>query len=78
MARFTVLLYQEEGGYSAIVPGLHVATEGRTIDEALAMAKEAAELRIDALVQDGEPVLEEEEAPIVAAIHVDVPAPAPV
>jgi predicted RNase H-like HicB family nuclease len=76
MARFTVLLYQEEGGYSAVVPGLHVATEGRTIDEALAMAKEAAELRIEALVRDGEPVLDEETPPIVAAIDIAVTAPA--
>lgn len=76
MARFTVLLYYEEGRYSAIIPGLHVATEGDTLDEALAMAKEAAELRVEALVEDGEPILAEESPPIVASIEVAVPAEA--
>jgi len=76
MARFTVLLYHEEGGYSALVPTLHVATEGKTLDEALAMAQEAAELRVEALVADGEPILEEESPPIVASVEVDVPVPA--
>jgi len=76
MARFTVLLYPEEGGYSVIIPLLHVATEGNTLEEAMAMAQEVAELRVAALVEDGEPVLEEEEPPIVASIKVKVPVPA--
>ena len=79
MARFTVLLYPEpeEGGFSVLIPLLGIATQGDTIDEALAMAREAAELRIEALVQDGEPVLEEEVPPIVAGIDVEIPVPAP-
>jgi predicted RNase H-like HicB family nuclease len=77
MARFTVLLYREEGGYSAIIPGLHVATEGGTVDEAIAMAQEAAELRVEALIQDGEPILDEAEPPIVASIEVAVLIPSP-
>jgi hypothetical protein len=42
------------------------------------MAREAAELRIQALVRDGEPVLEEEQPPIVATLDVAVPVEASV
>lgn len=73
----TLLLYHREGRYSALIPGLNVATEGKTIDEALAMAREAAELRIEALVADGEPILDEEWPLVVATIEVEVPVPAP-
>ena len=75
MGRFTVLLYHEEGGYSAVVPVLNVASQGDTVEEALAMAQEAAELKVEWLVEHGEPVLEEDKPPIVASIKVKVPAP---
>jgi len=78
MARYTVLLYPAEaGGFVAMVPMFGLATEGDSVEHALAMAREAVELRIEALVRDGEPVLDEEQEPIVAAIHVDAPVPAP-
>ena len=77
MARFTVLLYPEEEGYSVVVPVLNVATQGETIEEALAMAQEITELQVRWLVDHNEPVLEEEEAPIVMSVEVDVPVPAP-
>jgi len=78
MARYTVLLYPAEaGGFVAMVPMFGLATEGDSVEHALAMAREAVELRIEALVRDGEPVLDEEHEPIVAAIHVDAPVPAP-
>jgi predicted RNase H-like HicB family nuclease len=79
MARFTVLLYPEpeEGGYSVLIPVLGIATQGDTIDEALAMAREATELRVEAMVRDGEPVVEEEVPPIVAGIDVEIPVAAP-
>ena len=76
MARFTVLLYREEEGYSAVVPVLNVATQGRTVEEALAMAHEATEatqLQVNWLAEHNEPILEEEEPPIVAAVTVDIP-----
>jgi predicted RNase H-like HicB family nuclease len=74
VARYTVLIYpEEEGGYSVIIPLLHTATQGETFEDALRMASEAAELRIEALVEDGEPILEEEEPPIIASIEVDIP-----
>lgn len=78
MARYTVLLYrdEEEGGYAVLIPLLGVATQGESLDEALAMAKEAAELHVRGRIEDGEPVLDEEEPPIVASIDIAVPVPA--
>ena len=73
MARYTVLLYEEEGVYAALIPYLGIATQGETIAEALAMAKEATEVCIHGLIEDGEPVLEEVSVPIVAAIDVEIP-----
>ena len=68
-SRYTVLLYPAETcGFVATVPMFGLATEGETVEHALAMANEAVELRIEALVRDGEPVLDEEHEPIVAAI----------
>jgi antitoxin HicB len=78
MARYTVLLYEEEGVYAALIPYLGVATQGSTIEEALAMAREAAELHVHGLIEDGEPVLEEQSIPIVAAVDVEIPAEATV
>lgn len=78
MSRYTVLLYPAEaGGFVAMVPMFGLATEGDTVEHALAMAREAVELRIEALIRDGEPVLDEAQEPIVAAIHVDVPVASP-
>jgi antitoxin HicB len=77
MARYTILLYhdEEDRGYSVLIPLLGVATQGESLDEAMAMAKEAAELHVRGLIEDGEPVLEEEEPPIVASIDITIPVP---
>lgn len=77
MSRYTVLLYKEEGVYAALVPMLGIASQGRTVEEALAMAREATELQVKWLAEHNEPILEEEEPPIVAAITVDIPVAAP-
>lgn len=77
MARYTVLLYKEEDVYAVLVPMLGVATQGRTVEEALAMAHEATELQVKWLSDHNEPILEEEEPPIVAAVTVDIPVVAP-
>ncbi len=77
MARYTVLLYKEEGVYAALVPLLGVATQGRTVEEALAMAQEATELQVRWLAEHNEPILEEEEPPFVGAVTVDVPVALP-
>ena len=75
MARYTILLYpdEEDGGYAVLIPLLGVATMGTTVEHALAMAKEAAELHVQGLIEDGEPVLEEETPPIVASIDIAIP-----
>lgn len=55
---YRVLLNKEpEGGYTVTVPTLPgCITFGETIDEAIAMAKEAAELYIESLVAHNEPI----------------------
>jgi len=53
---YTVLLNpdDEDGGYTVTVPALPgVVTQGDTLDEALAMAREAIALYPDDLVADG-------------------------
>ena len=58
---YRILLNPEpEGGYTVNVPTLPgCITYGETVDEAIAMAKEAIELYIESLVAHGEPVPDE-------------------
>lgn len=52
-----VLSPQEEGGfhvYAPDLPGLH--TQGDTVDEALANAKEALDLYVEGLREEGLPI----------------------
>lgn len=75
--RYTILLYPdaEQGGYTVLVPALPgVVTEGDTLEEAMAMAKEAIELHIEGLIADGEPVPEEDAVPETAVVTVEVAA----
>ena len=52
-----VLVAEPEGGYSVFVPELpSVATQGGTVDEAMAMAKEAIELYLETMEDDGLPI----------------------
>jgi predicted RNase H-like HicB family nuclease len=55
-----------EGGYTVTVPALPgVVTEGDSLEDARAMAKEAIELHIESLKANGEPVpVEDEKSPI--------------
>ncbi|MCX6682699.1 MAG: type II toxin-antitoxin system HicB family antitoxin [Methanoregula sp.] len=59
---YRVLLRKEpEGGYTAIVPTLPgCVTFGDTIEEAIAMAKEAIELYLESLKAHGEEIPTEE------------------
>jgi predicted RNase H-like HicB family nuclease len=59
---YRVLLRKEpEGGYTAIVPTLPgCVTFGETIEEAIAMAKEAIELYLESLKAHGEEIPTEE------------------
>ncbi len=71
--RYTILLHpdEEQGGYTVTVPSLPgCITEGDTLEEAIAMAKEAIQLYIESLIADGEPVPEEHEHPQALVINV--------
>jgi antitoxin HicB len=71
---YTVVLEPaEEGGYNVSVPALPGCfTQGETLEEALAMAKEAISCHITALRKDGEPVPEEREGVTLKAVAVAV------
>ncbi|MBA2392001.1 MAG: type II toxin-antitoxin system HicB family antitoxin [Ktedonobacteraceae bacterium] len=73
--RYTIILHpdQEEGGYTVTVPALPgCITQGDTMDEAIAMAKDAIRLHIESLIAEGQPVPQEDEPP--QAITIDVAA----
>lgn len=59
---YRILLRKEpEGGYTVTVPTLSgCVTFGETVDEAIAMAREAIELYIEHLLEKGEEVPTEE------------------
>jgi len=59
---YRILLRKEpEGGYTVTVPSLPgCVTYGETVDEAIAMAKEAIELYIEDLLERGEEIPTEE------------------
>ncbi|MHB0869414.1 MAG: type II toxin-antitoxin system HicB family antitoxin, partial [Chloroflexota bacterium] len=57
--QYTVILHAdpEEGGYTVTVPAFPgCVTQGETVEEAVAMAKDAIRLYIESLIEDGEPV----------------------
>jgi predicted RNase H-like HicB family nuclease len=71
--RYTIILHPDpdEGGYTVTVPALPgVVTQGETLEEAIAMAKDAIRLHVAALRADGEPVPEEREHPQAITISV--------
>jgi predicted RNase H-like HicB family nuclease len=73
MRRYTVLLYPEpeEGGYSVVVPSLPgCVTQGETVEEALANAREAIVLCVRGLERDGEEIPDDAVPPIVASVDV--------
>lgn len=71
--KYTIILEPdiEEGGYTVTVPSLPgCVTQGETIEEAIAMARDAIRLFIETLVESGEPVPEELEHPQAITISV--------
>jgi len=71
--KYTIILEPdlEEGGYTVTVPSLPgCVTQGETIEEAIAMARDAIRLFIETLVESGEPVPEEREHPQAITISV--------
>lgn len=56
--RYTVLFeHAPEGGYVATIPVLGIATQGDTLREARAMARDAIRGLIESLAKDGVPFL---------------------
>jgi predicted RNase H-like HicB family nuclease len=52
-----VLVPEAEGGFTVLVPELpSVATQGETVEDALDMAKEAIELYLETMDEDGIPI----------------------
>jgi antitoxin HicB len=55
--RYTVLFERApEGGYVATIPVLGIATQGETLREARAMARDAIRGLIESLAKDGEEI----------------------
>ena len=60
-----------ETGYWVECPSLGIASQGETIDEAIAMIREAIDLWIEVALEDGDPIPPEditEEMPIIFAV----------
>ena len=69
---YTVILTHdpEYDGYTVTVPALPgCLTEGKSVDEALAMAKDAVSLYVQDLAAHGEPVPVEDRAPVVTTVE---------
>ena len=75
MRKYTAVLFPDaEGGYTVVVPALPgCVTEGDTVEEALAMAKEAIELYLESSDAQSEEVYEEKASPVIATVEVEVP-----
>ncbi len=70
---YTIILHPdaEEGGYTVTVPALPgCVTQGETLEEAIAMAKDAIRLHIETLLEEGEPVPDEHEHPQAIVISI--------
>ena len=71
--QYTIILHPdtEEGGYTVTVPALPgCVTQGETLEEAIAMAKDAIRLHIEGLIDAGESIPEEREHPQAIIINV--------
>jgi antitoxin HicB len=76
---YTVILTPEPevGGYSVAVPALpalpELATQGETVEGALAMTREAIELSLEVRRDQGDPIPSDVE-PLEKRIHVEIEA----
>jgi antitoxin HicB len=72
---YTILLDPdpETGSFTVTVPALPgVMTQGDTVEEAIAMAKDAIQLHVEALIAHGEPVPEERSRPQLITVPVPI------
>jgi predicted RNase H-like HicB family nuclease len=70
---YTVLLDPDPdtGTYTVTVPALPgVVTQGDSVEDAIAQAKEAIQVHLEGLLADGEPIPEERERPQVVTVRV--------
>ena len=73
--RYTVVLVPSESGYVAHVPVIPgCVTQGETLEEALAMAQDAASALIADRAEHGEWIPTEHPGAVVASVAVPVPA----
>lgn len=75
MRQYTILLTPdaEDGGYVVTVPALEgCVTEGDTIEEAIANARDAIQGYVESMTASGEAVPEESLAPQLLTIDVNV------
>lgn len=77
IAKFTAIFEPaEEGGYTVIVPSLPgCVTEGDTLEEAVAMAKDAISVYIESLKKHKEPIPQEKNSSFVGVINVPIAIP---
>jgi antitoxin HicB len=70
--RYTIIRHPdpEEGGYAVTVPAIPRCVPGESLEEAIAMAKEATRLYVESLRVDGEAIPEEREHPQAIVIEV--------
>jgi predicted RNase H-like HicB family nuclease len=73
--RYTVFLDPDPDGiYTVTVPALPgVVTQGDTIEEALAMARDAVQLHLRGLLEDGESIPTEIHPPQLVTLDIAVP-----
>ncbi len=70
---YTIIAFPDPvtGSYTVTVPSLPgCVAQGRTLDEAVAMAKDAIKLHIRGMIEDGEEVPEENEHPFAVVVKV--------
>ena len=64
--RHIVIHDAEEGGYWAEVPSLPgCVSEGETLDEVVSNIKEAIDLYVEGLIEDGQPVPDDEPVRVI-------------
>lgn len=72
--KYTVLLLPEEKGFTAMVPALPGChTQGDTVEEALANAREAIQCYLEDVIAQGEAIPEETLAPELRSVEVPLP-----
>lgn len=80
MNRYTVVLVpdEERGLFVAYVPAIpDCVTQGKTVEEALAMAADLAAIQLSDLADSGEDLPTEAPGAVIASVEVKVPALAP-